>query len=163
MGVFADPGIAITNNNWPTNGLKYFISVKVNDTIDLLAVWACRPYIEEYYAYQVNNQNYYKDNMVLIGDFNSNTIWDKKHSNRNHSIVVERLNKIGLVSAYHYRFNEKQGEEKTNTFFLYRHKDMGYHIDYAFVNEKYIKDFKILDGDEWLNYSDHKPIVLELY
>ena len=163
LGVFANQDIIITNNNWPSYCLRNFISVKVNCTFDLLAVWACKPYIEEYFVYHSINEKYYNDSMVIIGNFNSNKIWDNKHHNRDHSAVVGLLNDIGLTSAYHLKYNEKQGKETESTFFLYKHKNRGYHIDYAFANEKNIRHYKILTENEWLNYSDHKPIVLELY
>lgn len=163
LGIFVSPNVTITNNNWPSYCLKNFISVKVNGSFDLLAVWTGKPYIEEYFIYHSINEKYYTDNMVLIGDFNSNKIWDKKHRHRNHSAAVELLNDIGLTSAYHLKYNEEQGEETVNTFFLYKDKNKGYHIDYAFVNEKNIRSYEIMTKDEWLYYSDHKPIVLELY
>jgi exonuclease III len=163
LGIFASPNIIITNNDWPSYSLRNFISVKVNDSFDLLAVWAGKPYIEEYFIYHLINEKYYNDNMLVIGDFNSNKIWDKKHQHRNHSAAVELLNDIGLISAYHLKYNEEQGKETVDTFFLYRHKSKGYHIDYAFANEKSVRSFKILTDDIWLNHSDHRPIVLELY
>ena len=101
-------------------------------------------------------------NTIIIGDFNSNSIWDSNHDKRNHSAVVSQLKEIGLVSAYHIENEEKQGKETQNTFFLYRHPDKSYHIDYAFVDKDRIKSFEIPKSDIWLKYSDHKPIILEL-
>jgi endonuclease/exonuclease/phosphatase family metal-dependent hydrolase len=59
--------------------------------------------------------------------------------------------------------NEKHGEETQKTFYLYRHKDKCYHIDYCFLNPKHLKNFEILDNDEWLKMSDHLPILVEIY
>lgn len=36
---------------------------------------------------------------LLMGDFNSNTIWDKVHPGRNHTMLVEKLNGLGLSSV----------------------------------------------------------------
>ncbi|SDC08705.1 Exonuclease III [Pelagirhabdus alkalitolerans] len=163
LGIFASKEILLENNHWETHYLRNFISAKVNRSFDLLAVWAGKPYIEEYCVYQSINFKNYNNEMVIIGDFNSNKIWDHEHAGRNHSMVVNKLKEINLYSAYHNVENEEQGEETLNTFYMYRHRDKGYHIDYAFLNAEKIKDFLILDKEEWLNYSDHLPIVLGTY
>lgn len=162
LGIFAKNNIKIKDNNWESYCLRNFISINVNNSFDLVGVWACDPYIEEYYIYQNININNYNGNTIVIGDFNSNKIWDKKHNKRNHTNVVNELKKINLVSAYHYFFEEEQGEEKQNTFYLYRHLDKGYHIDHCFIKKERIKKYQILFDDKWLKYSDHIPIMLEI-
>ena len=97
-----------------------------------------------------------------MGDFNSNKIWDNKHNKRDHTNVVNELKEKNLISAYHYIFNEEQGNEKQNTFYLYRHLDNGYHIDHCFISKERIKEYKILFDEKWLEYSDHIPIILEI-
>ena len=123
LGVFANKSITLQNNNWDSYCLKNFLSVRINNKFDLVAVWACKPYIEEYYIYQSIHIDKYNSNTILIGDFNSNQIWDNSYGDRNHSQTVSELNEAGLVSAYHYITGEKQGKEKQNTFYLYRHLD----------------------------------------
>lgn len=163
IGIFAKKGIKLNETQWKSYCLKYFVSVNVNNKFDLLGVWACAPYIEEYYIYQNINKENYSDKTVIIGDFNSNKIWDKGKGNRNHSQVVKELNDKGLVSAYHYMSGEKQGNESQKTFFLYRHLDRGYHIDHCFVKSELLKNYKILYDEKWLEFSDHIPIMLEMY
>ena len=51
LGVFAKPNILIENNNWQNHCLRHFVSVKINNSFNLLGVWACKPYIEEYCLY----------------------------------------------------------------------------------------------------------------
>jgi exodeoxyribonuclease III len=101
---------------------------------------------------------------ILIGDFNSNKIWDKKQKIGNHSDVVERLKQKNIFSVYHKYFKEEQGKEQQPTFYLYRHKDKPYHIDYCFVSaeifEKLI-DIKIGSYGYWTQHSDHSPIIVE--
>ena len=145
-------------NDWPVYCLRHFISVKINDRLDLLGVWASAPYIEEYYIFQSINIDNYGENTVIIGDFNSNAVWDKYHGKRNHSAVVAELKAKNIVSAYHYVTGEQSGYETNATFYLHKHKDKKFHIDYCFLNPMLIKDFQILDSDEWLQYSDHVPI-----
>ena len=91
LGIFVKPHIKIKLNDWPVFCLRHFISVKINDDFDLLGVWASPHYIEEYYIYQSINIDKYGENTLIIGDFNSNAIWDKEHGKRNHSAVVAEL------------------------------------------------------------------------
>lgn len=162
VGIFARDGILLTKNNWSSFCLREFLSVSVNNNFDLLAVWACKPYIEEYYIYQNINIGNYNNKTVLIGDFNSNFIWDKAHQKRTHGNVVRELNDIGIVSVYHFVTNERQGEETQKTFYLYRHLDKGYHIDHCFTDKRNVKNYCVLYEKECLDYSDHMPICLEI-
>lgn len=136
--------------------------MKINGKYDLVGVWACSPYIEEYYVYQSINIDKYTENTILIGDFNSNAIWDRKHGKRNHSNVVGELKKINIVSAYHYLNNEEEGFETQPTFYLYRHTERPYHIDYCFVTPKKLIKYEIINAEKWLELSDHLPIKVEI-
>lgn len=163
LGIFARKGINIENNNWETLCLRNFVSVKINNDFDLVGVWACDPYIEEYYIYQYINYNLYNSRTIIIGDFNSNKKWDKKHSQRSHSNVVAKLEGKDLVSAYHYVMHENQGEETQYTFFMHRNREKSYHIDYCFIDKTRINNFVVdYKTDKWLKYSDHLPIVLDI-
>ncbi|MBE6880543.1 MAG: endonuclease/exonuclease/phosphatase family protein [Ruminococcaceae bacterium] len=161
LGIFAKKEIKLTENNWSKFCLRNFLSAKINDNFDLVAVWACKPYIEEYYIYQSINISNFNSSTIIIGDFNSNAIWDKKSNSRTHSAVVQQLEAIGICSAYHLTTGEAQGTETLPTFYLYRHIDKGYHIDHCFTAEKNIKEYQIIRDLKWLNKSDHIPILLE--
>ena len=80
---------------WKNYSLRYFLPILVNNKYTLLAVWAGKPYIEEYYVYQQINIDNYDDNTILIGDFNSNVRWDRKHNIRTHTNASK--NKIHLL------------------------------------------------------------------
>ena len=162
LGIFAKDSVKMAPNDWPSFCLRHFISLNINNCFDLVGVWACRPYIEEYYIYQHINIEHYNDKTVIIGDFNSNPIWDKNHGSRNHSAVVQMLNDIGIVSAYHHATGECAGAETQSTFYLYRHPDKKYHIDYCFLNPSRIKDFRVLDDPRWLSHSDHMPLEITI-
>lgn len=162
LGIFLKSSIKAEKNDWQTYCLRNFISLRINDDFDLLGVWACSPYIEEYYIYQSINIDRYNKNIVVIGDFNSNAIWDKKRNKRNHCEVVKQLERIGISSIYHHITGEKQGQETQKTFYLYKHRDKAYHIDHCFANKERILDYSILDTETWLKYSDHIPIELIL-
>ena len=56
--------------------------------------------------------------VVMLGDFNANTIWNKTHPKHlNHSSLVERLANRGIVSVYHHVRGESQGKESEANFF----------------------------------------------
>lgn len=93
LGIFAKDNIELKMNNWEPYCLRNFISVNINSSFDLVGVWACDPYIEEYYIYQCIHINKYNNKTIIIGDLNSNKIWDKQHKKRNHTNVVKILEK----------------------------------------------------------------------
>ncbi len=163
LAVFAKDNINLKELKWKNYSLRYFLPILVNNKYTLLAVWAGKPYIEEYYVYQQINIDNYDDNTILIGDFNSNVRWDRKHNIRTHTNASNELKKKNLISVYHKVFNEIESKETKPTFYLHRNINKPYHIDYAFCHKDLIKDFKVLDDyTHWLNYSDHLPIILEI-
>ena len=100
---------------------------------------------------------------MLIGDFNSNTIWDRKRRAGNHSNVVKFLEEKGIYSTYHLHHKQVQGKERHPTLYLYRHLDKPYHLDYCFVSADMacnLKSVKIGDHDFWTKYSDHVPVIV---
>ena len=100
---------------------------------------------------------------MLVGDFNSNTIWDKPRREENHSTVVDFLEKKGIYSTYHRFFSQDQGKEKHNTLFMYRHENKSYHIDYCFSSNDFIKKLSnVEDGKhiDWCKHSDHAPLIV---
>lgn len=162
LGIFGNKDIILSRINWNAYCLRHFISVRINNKYNLLGVWTNHPiYIEEYYIYQNININNFDKNTIIIGDFNSNAIWNKHHKQRNHSKVVEELEKIGLKSVYHYIFNEQQGKETHGTFYMHKDINKQYHIDHCFANIKLVKNYEILDK-RYLKYSDHVPILVDL-
>ena len=71
---------------------------------------------------------------VLIGDFNSNAIWNAEHpAEHNHSAIVSRLDQLGCSSAYHEYFGEAHGSETRHTYFHWWKEERPFHIDYVFI------------------------------
>lgn len=102
---------------------------------------------------------------IILGDFNSNKIWDKKKRSWNHSDVVKELSEIGIRSVYHEYFKIYQGQEEHPTFYLQRNLTKAYHIDYIFACSStfpHIRDLEIGTCSKWLNHSDHLPIIATL-
>jgi exodeoxyribonuclease-3 len=138
--------------------------------LTLYAIWANNPLDREgRYVTQIwKAVNYYdkilkNKKTLLIGDFNSNTIWDKPRREGNHSTVVRLLEKKGIHSAYHYHFKQQQGKEQHPTLYMYRQRTKPYHIDYCFASEDLITKMKSVEvGDfaSWTKHSDHVPVTV---
>lgn len=141
---------------------------KVNFT--LFAVWANNPKDKDgAYVTQVwKALRHYeallsRSKVILIGDFNSNTIWDRPRREGNHSTVVEKLGANKIFSAYHVFHKQVQGKESHPTQFMYRHEDKPYHLDYCFASSYFIKrmtDVTIGAYQDWKEHSDHKPVIV---
>ena len=107
--------------------------------------------------------------VVLLGDFNSNAIWNREHPTAlNHGAMVERLRQFSLVSAYHQHRGVAHGSEpkSEHTFHLYGHEDKSYHIDYCFLPESWAKRLdQVVVGEylEWHAHSDHRPLIVSLH
>ncbi|WP_026765165.1 endonuclease/exonuclease/phosphatase family protein [Sediminibacterium salmoneum] len=152
---------------------KYILPLKIhsgNLSWTLFAIWAQKPEHHDCYTEQVwNAVHYYSnilkgDNIILAGDFNSNTIWDKPKRIYNHSNLVELLNSKSIFSTYHHYHNQAQGKERDSTLFMHRKFDRPYHIDYCFVSQNLIdkvKNVEIGTYDAWTKYSDHKPLIVD--
>ena len=77
---------------------------------------------------------------VLLGDFNSNKLWDGDEPDISHSTLVARLrDDFGLVSAYHAFHGEAQGAESRPTIYWRRKRSQPYHVDYCFVPEGWVE------------------------
>lgn len=101
--------------------------------------------------------------IILAGDFNSNTIWDRPKRRGNHSAVVEKLASKKIYSTYHTFFKQVQGKELHPTLFMYRHENKPYHLDYCFASSYFIKklvDVEVGEYSKWTSLSDHKPVIV---
>ena len=138
---------------------------------NLFAIWAYNPTDKDgKYITQVWKAINHYDSLltnnptILIGDFNSNTIWDSNNlPKRNHSSVVKALEDKGIYSTYHLLHMQTQGKEEHPTLYMYRHKDKPYHIDYCFVSSdiaEKLQSVEIGDYDFWIKYSDHVPVIV---
>lgn len=173
IGIFAKKNIELKKLSWSDNfkdhKVKHFLPCSINGNFNLLAVWTHQNksptfgYIGQLWKYiQINKAHL--NNGLIIGDFNSNKIWDKWDRWWNHSDVVTELNTIGIESLYHKYYQEEQGVETRPTFFLQRKLEKPYHIDYVFGSKEFVTGLKTMElGQikEWLKLSDHLPIICE--
>jgi exonuclease III len=141
-------------------------------SIDLFPVWACvGTRRAEAYIGQVHRL---LDSIerkspaaftIILGDFNSNSIWDHQHRINSHSDAVERFRKLGFKSAYHEYFQGAQGAERHPTYWHTKKKTKPFHIDYVFLSAKLssrLKRVEVGHHKDWLSCSDHAPVVVEL-
>ena len=156
---------------------RYIIPLKVTRKTKeflLFAVWAMndtvdrkRRYIGQVFtALQLYNDLIDSESMV-IGDFNWNVIWDKTSISLYGNLVdtVTILEEKELYSAYHVIHNCVYGNEINPTLFLHKKRSKPYHIDYMFIPRKLFKrvcDFWIGSYEDWIDVSDHMPILLEI-
>lgn len=153
--------------------LKMIVPIAVSGghfNFTMFAVWANNPldpdgqYVEQVWkALHHYHKKLKRKQTLLVGDFNSNTIWDRKYRTGNHSDVVSHLEKKGIRSCYHVQHNQVQGKEQDPTFYLYRHKDKPYHLDYCFASDdmtSHIHSVEIGDHESWSRYSDHVPLMV---
>ena len=147
----------------------FFIPVKINGPVffNLLAVWTQKTpkYIESVQTAINSYQNFLKSaSSVVLGDFNSNSVWDYKYRKFNHSIMVKELNeRFDLVSSYHSGTGFEQGKEKHPTLYWRWNKDSQFHIDYCFVPKMWqVESVEIGTFEKWSEYSDHCPLIVDL-
>lgn len=153
---------------------RYILPVEVSGSFNfrLWAIWAMPvknnkkdSYVGQIWQAMMHYQPMSMDNTVLIGDFNSNAIWDEEKKPVNHSLIVKFLKERGIESLYHLQSGERHGEELEPTFFLVKNKSKPYHLDYCFCSKDLtLKSSSISVGKyhDWIKLSDHMPLVTTL-
>lgn len=153
---------------------RYILPFRVTGselTFTLFAIWAMNNrekrearYIGQIW-YAINHyKNLLRSPTILIGDFNSNKMWDYKDRVGSHSDVVNRLAEMDIHSVYHKHFGIEQGKETHPTFFLQKNKDKAYHIDYCFTSSNIlnkVRNVEVGTYDNWIKQSDHSPLMVE--
>lgn len=171
LGVFSRSKVDIRPIQLDAGPLELFLPCELDGGIRLLAAWtrhANSPtfaYIGQLWKWLQLHRSALISPALVIGDLNSNARWDIWDRWWNHSDVLKQLHELGLSSAYHHDTQEAQGEEQTQTFFMHRKIEKGYHIDYAFVPDDLLDTTRIEIGrpSDWLEHSDHMPLILDLH
>ncbi|MBK6594865.1 MAG: endonuclease/exonuclease/phosphatase family protein [Burkholderiales bacterium] len=170
VGVFAPKELTLRAVPLDFAPLELFLPCIVDGDWPLLATWTKQAnspnfgYIGQLWKFlQAHRAFLAHPRALLIGDLNSNTIWDEWDRWWNHSDVVRELSELGLESCYHRHFAEAQGRETQPTFFLHRSHEKPYHIDYGFSGPQWIvRRVEVGAIPDWLGESDHLPVTFEL-
>jgi exonuclease III len=152
---------------------KFVIPIEVRgpESFTLFAVWSKGRQKYRYVMGVVRAMEAYRELVeagpaIVIGDLNSNAIFDKYHpKSLNHSALIRLLDSFGLVSGYHEFFGEAQGAESRPTCYLLWKKERPYHIDYCFLPKAWmarVQEISVGDYDSWKQFSDHRPLSLSL-
>jgi exonuclease III len=188
IGIFWKEGITVIRSpKWneslrKNNDFRYLVPYLVEGKFDsfmLIAVWTKNKtdmddqlaYIQKAHAAidHYKSINLLTDRIVLIGDFNSNKIWDNCYQkNQNHTTFVEKLEREGIIDC------SKINGENNNATYSYYTKNGEKQVvdDYCFISEKMAKQLKpsVLCSEEWMTNengikhwhgSDHCPISVE--
>lgn len=162
LGIFAKEDIQLEKIE--NNGeFEHFISLRVNDSFNLLGLWAMPKYVEMIHDFFDANEDLFNDNLVMCGDFNSSVVFNGHHPKaKNHTVLNEKLESKNLISVYHDLTGDNQGSEKSMTFYQARHLNNPFHLDFVYAGENVVKEFSILDHYKWITLSDHLPLVFKI-
>ena len=173
VGIFAYGDLRFTLDARYDPAFRHCIPIRVQGEQELhvLAVWAmghqqkARSYIGQVYHALLHYADFIREReTILVGDFNSNAIWDHERAVSNHSAVVRLLHDAGMVSVYHAYFNEAPGREQQPTFYWHRNAHKGYHLDYCFVPKPWLARLTtvtVAPFTPWSEHSDHTPMLIE--
>lgn len=175
VSVFTFHGYKASIADFYKREFKYVLPVEIvnrDKKFLLMAVWTKfvgkfkDSYVAQAYNAVCNYEKYFDNDTVIIGDFNSNSIWNNSLRRRvNHDTLVKRLDDDKFISIYHQLQKEKQGSETVSTLYQNKKQGHGYHIDYAFLHRNMladVNDFKIGNYNDWYMASDHMPLFLEI-
>ncbi len=106
--------------------------------------------------------------IIILGDFNWEITWDEKRS-KSLTGDFQKVNSLlmdnNIVSGYHNHFKEDFGKEKNQTYFMQKNQNKKYHTDYIFLKKNIIDNitnFYVGQYNEWIEYSDHMPLFIEI-
>jgi hypothetical protein len=173
LGVIAKTPWRISRATRRSNLPQYIQPLRVSgpESFILWAVWACSNGTDRYVrgthrAVDSSRRLLASGPSVMLGDFNSNSIWDRAHpADRSHSALVRKLDALGLSSSYHAHYQERHGAETRPTFFEYRHEARPYHIDYCFLPASWVRRIASVTVGvpaEWAKSSDHMPLIVDI-
>ncbi|WP_131809523.1 endonuclease/exonuclease/phosphatase family protein [Mycolicibacter sinensis] len=175
VAAFGDWTLRIDDSYDP--GYQWVMPLHVEGPVHLrmLAVWdmnhrgrghdsarklgACRASMQHYAEFLSGPA----DLTVISGDFNNSVYWDKPGGTVRFGDFMDQLQSRGLVSAYHHQHSCVPGTEAHPTLWWTRNIDKPYHVDYTFVcPAEAIDEVTTGTHTEWLAYSDHPPMTVDL-
>lgn len=168
LGILIFNGVGSISPKYDENYIE-FLPIN-SDFGSLLGVWAFNHRAKKYgsnvkghildalqkYEPLLSDEN----TIGVVGDFNNSIVWDKPRSSLTFKKAIEKFKTFGMYSVYHKSRGETFGNETKATLYLTKKKEKTYHIDYMFTRK--IGTVDIGDYDDWIKYSDHMPLVVNL-
>ena len=158
------------SNNFNQN-LTYYLPIDF-DNFNLLNVWThtnASNIGPDANSNIIDTLDYYKDwiaskkQAIIIGDFNNSRKFDESKLCEIKFIDIKAyLNELGFESSYHLFFKEEFGEENSPTLYHLKKITSPFHIDYAFIRGFNLKSVEVGKRDDWIDLSDHMPIIIEI-
>ena len=114
LGIFAKEDINLEKIECLNEEFENFIALRVNDSFNLLGVWAMPKYVEMIHDYFDANIDLFDENLIMCGDFNSNVVFNNHHpKKKNHTELNKKLESRNLISVYHNLTGNEHGKEKS--------------------------------------------------
>lgn len=175
LGIFCRDGIEIASVITRGGESRYVLHVELSNGRDVFGVWAMndgtdprRRYIGQVYTALKRHGGHVDSDSIVLGDFNWNVEWDESPRSPlygNFSDTVDILKERGLHSVYHSVHGTDFGAEENPTFYMHKKEERPYHIDYVFTSDETIRsaaDFRVGERANWIEHSDHTPLVLDV-
>jgi exodeoxyribonuclease-3 len=172
LGVFSFGDFRFKLHHKHNPEFKIILPLIMTDGItdfNLFAIWTNNPNDPDgNYITQLWKAIYFYDDLIaekgtiLMGDFNSSIVFDSPKKKHNFSVVLEMLQRKSIYSTYHNFHEQQHGKEIHQTFYLYRHMDKPYHLDYCFVSADLLNKLEHVEVgtyEDWIKYSDHIPLI----
>lgn len=83
LGIFAKGDHKLEQLGWPDNGASMFLPCRINDDIEIAGIWtqagksAIDSYVAQLWRYLQLNHINFGEKTILVGDFNSNSQFDR--------------------------------------------------------------------------------------
>jgi exonuclease III len=170
----------LTFNGWNIEALEevspripYVIPVRIQKedfSFILWAVWSQKPMSHSNYGVRMwkalssYSAHLSEDRIIIAGDFNSSSIWDREGRESNHSNIVSELELNGIKSLYHEYWKEQQGSETSPTLLFTYNVEKPFHIDYCFASNWFVQrltSMTVGEANAWLELSDHMPLEVD--
>jgi endonuclease/exonuclease/phosphatase family metal-dependent hydrolase len=150
---------------------KFVVPIQVLGPIHftLFAVWSKTDQPFRYIrgvvkAVEMYRETFASSTCVLMGDLNSNAIWDHTHpAELNHTALVKLMESLGLASAYHSFYSEEHGQETRPTLYYRWNQTTSFHIDYCFLPVTWLErvtGVEVSGNEKWRALSDHRPLLV---
>jgi len=173
VGVFFHKDYQILSMEYDIS-IEFVIPIKIRNKFEfyLFAMWAMPPIGGDEgmtYPYQIEKavkkyEDILKSNQsILIGDYNTPHI--EKPVEKTGFLVVESFKKLEIFSAYHEYFNKGFGEHSHNTFYQHKKAEFKHMLDYCFASKSIIEKISKVEigrDEDWMEFSDHCPLIVDI-